>query len=142
MRVVVDSNIIFSALLLKNSRLRELLFRKNHRFYCPNYVFVEIFKYKEKIIKYSQLNEIELYEYLNKILENIKSIKKEVISKENRLAAFNLCEDVDEKDAPFIALAIEVDAFMWTGDKTLKRALGKKGFDRFTDLESLDSSII
>jgi predicted nucleic acid-binding protein len=112
MRVVVDSNIIFSALLLKNSRLRDIFFKKDHRFYCPSYVFVEIFKYKEKILKYTRLNEIELYEYLNKILENIKFLKNEIISKENRLIAFNLCKDLDEKDAPFIALAIEIDAYV------------------------------
>jgi len=141
MRVVVDSNIIFSALLLKNSRLRDILFKRNHRFYCPNYVFVEIFKYKEKILKYTRLNEVELYEYLNKILENIKFLKNEIISKENRLIAFNLCKDLDEKDAPFIALAIEIDAYVWTGDKKLKKGLEKKGFEKFADLESLENPI-
>lgn len=137
MRVVVDSNIIFSALLVKNSKIRDTLCNRSHRFYSPNYFFSEIFKYKEKIFRHSHLNEIEVFECLNKILENIQFVRDKVISKENRLAAFDLCKEIDEKDSPFIALAIEIDAFVWTGDKKLIEGLKEKGFKRFADLELL-----
>lgn len=139
MKVVVDSNVIFSALLTKNSKLRDTLLKKNHRFYSPNYFFNEIFKYKEKILRCSKLDEVELYEYLRKILENIQFIRGEVISKENRLMAFDLCKDIDEKDTPFIALAIEIDAYVWTGDKKLKKGLEEKGFSKFADIGLLDN---
>jgi putative PIN family toxin of toxin-antitoxin system len=142
MKVVVDSNIIFSALLKKNSKLRDTLLKENHNFYSPNYFFNEIFKYKEKILRYSKLDEVELYEYLRKVLENIQFIRREVISKENRLMAFDLCKDIDEKDAPFIALAIEIDAYVWTGDKKLKKGLEEKGFSRFVDTGLLDNESI
>jgi putative PIN family toxin of toxin-antitoxin system len=140
MRVVVDTNIIFSALLPKSSNIRDILLSKGHRFYSPNYVFSEIFKYKEKILKHTKLNETELYEYLNRILENIQFIRGEVASKENRLTAFNLCKEIDEKDSPFIALAIEIEAYVWTGDKKLIKGLEEKGFTKFADIELLDSS--
>lgn len=78
-----------------------------------------------------------MFECLNKILENIQFVRGKVISKENRLTAFNLCKDIDEKDTPFIALAIEIDAYVWTGDKKLKEGLKKKGFTKFADLELL-----
>ena len=139
MIVVVDTNIIFSALLPESSKIRDVLLKKEHRFYCPNYFFTEIFKYKEKILKYTRLNESELYDYLNRIPENIRFIKGEVVSKENRLTAFNLCKDIDERDAPFIALAIEIEAHIWTGDKKLKKGLEKKGFSKFADFELLSS---
>lgn len=139
MKVVVDSNIIFSALLPKSSKLRDILLEKNHRFYSPNYFFSEIFKYKEKILKCSKLDEVELYEYLRKILENIQFISGKIISKENRLMAFSLCKDIDDKDSPFIALAIEIDAYVWTGDKKLKKGLEERGFSKFTDPGLLDS---
>lgn len=139
MIVVVDTNIIFSALLPKSSKIRDILLKKEHRFYSPNYFFSEIFKYKEKILKYTQLNEVELYDYLNRILENIRFIRGEVVSKENRQIAFNLCKDIDEKDAPFIALAIEIEAHIWTGDKKLQKGLEKKGFSKFADFELLDT---
>ena len=139
MRVVVDSNIIFSALLVKNSKIRDILFNRKHRFYSPNYFFSEIFKHKEKILRYTHLDETEVYEYLNRILEKIQFIRGEVISKENRLTAFELCKEIDEKDSPFIALALEIDAYVWTGDKKLKKGLEAKGFSKLADLELLYS---
>lgn len=42
--------------------------------------------------------------------------------------------DVDAKDTPFAALAIELDAPLWTGDKKLVLGLRKKGFDRFFEI--------
>lgn len=138
MRIVVDSNIIFSALLMKNSKIRDILCRKNHHFYSPNYFFSEIFKYKEKIFKCTHLDEIDVFECLNRILENIQFVRGEVISKENRMTAYNLCQNLDEKDSPFIALAIEIDAYVWTGDKKLKEGLKKKGFKKFADFKILD----
>ncbi len=75
---------------------------------------------------------------MNKILEKIQFIGSDVISKENRLIGFELCKEIDEKDSPFIALAIEIDAYVWTGDKKLKKGLEEKGFSKFADLELLD----
>ena len=138
MKIVVDSSIIFSALLMKNSKLRDFLLKKDYHFYAPNYFFNEIFKYKEKILRCSHLDELELYEYLRKILENIQFVRRDVVSKESRLQAFDLCKDIDEKDSPFIALAIEIDAYVWTGDKKLRKDLEEKGFSRFIDNKFLD----
>ena len=50
MIVVVDSNIIFSALLSKNSFFLETLLKEEYRFVSPNFLFTEIFKHKEKHI--------------------------------------------------------------------------------------------
>ncbi|MBE0425847.1 MAG: hypothetical protein IBX72_04265 [Nitrospirae bacterium] len=51
MKVVVDTNILFSAFLSENSQYRDLLFDEKYEFYSPNFVFLEIFKHKEKILK-------------------------------------------------------------------------------------------
>jgi predicted nucleic acid-binding protein len=42
-----------------------------------------------------------------------------------------LRRDVDPKDAPFVALALHLDAHLWTSDTDLKTGLRAKGFDRF-----------
>jgi len=130
-KVVVDSNIIFSALLSKCSPIRDSLFLREHKYYAPNFFFSEIFKYKEKILKCSKLDEAELYELLMRLLDGIQFVKSSIISAENRKYAYDLCEDIDEKDVPFIALAIELDAYVWTGDKKLIKGLQRKGFSRF-----------
>ena len=43
--------------------------------------------------------------------------------------AMELVKNVDEFDAPFIALALELDCPLWTGDKKLINGLNKKGVD-------------
>ena len=44
--VVIDSNLIFSALILKESKIRDILFENNLEFFCPNIVIGEIYKHK------------------------------------------------------------------------------------------------
>lgn len=48
---MVDTNIIFSLLLKRASRLREEFFEQSDEFYSPNFVIVEIFKHKEKLLE-------------------------------------------------------------------------------------------
>jgi predicted nucleic acid-binding protein len=47
--------------------------------------------------------------------------------------AYNLCKDVDENDTPHIALTLELDGLLWTGDNKLKLGLQRQGFTRFFD---------
>jgi putative PIN family toxin of toxin-antitoxin system len=129
--VVVDTNLIFSALVSRASKIREILFYSNLAFYCPNFVITEIYIHKDKLLRYSKLNEKELYLYLNEIVERITFIPSEYISKVSREKAYDLCKDVDEKDTPFVALAIELKIPLWTGDKRLKEGLRSKGFVNF-----------
>lgn len=139
MRIVVDTNIIFSALLLKNSKIRDILFNNKFSFYAPNFFFSEIFKYKEKIFHCTHLSEEDVYEYLNRILENIEFVRETFISMENREAAYDLCREIDERDTPFIALALELDAYVWTGDRKLSRGLKERGFENLADIDFLYS---
>lgn len=68
--IIVDTNILFSTLLGKNQRYRDLLLSKNEfAFYSCKFVIVELFKYKNKIQKYSSLNENEILELLYSILK-------------------------------------------------------------------------
>ena len=131
MIVVVDSNIIFSALLSKNSFLLETLLKEEHHFIAPNFLFTEIFKHKEKILKHSKLSETELLELLNDILSTIQFIHYDFISTESLKKAISLCQDVDMKDMIFVALSIELNAVLWTGDRKLKEGITAKGFNQF-----------
>ena len=44
-----------------------------------------------------------------------------------------LCSRTDEKDTPFIALAIHLNARLWTEDDELKKGLRAKKFNLFFD---------
>ena len=85
-------------------------------------------------MKNTKINEIKLYELFNRIFEQIHFINEKLISIENRKTAYELCKDVDEDDTPFIALALEIDAFLWTGDKKLKKHLIEKNFKDFFNI--------
>jgi predicted nucleic acid-binding protein len=126
--IVVDTNLIFSSLIPKESKIREILFDSDLTFYSPNYLIIEIYLHKDKLLKYSKLTESEFYQYFSGIIERIKFIPTAVISTESKQKAFDLCYNIDIKDTPFVALSIELDIPIWTGDKKLKGGLLSKGF--------------
>lgn len=135
--IVVDSNIIFSSLLSKHSSIREKLANNNYAFYAPKFLFVEIFKHKERILKRSSATEDEVLEFLSIALHNIHFIVEDLISTSVYLQAYQLCKDVDEKDTPFIALALELECEIWTRDEDLKSGLILRGFNRFLNENDL-----
>jgi predicted nucleic acid-binding protein len=131
--IVVDTNILFSSLRAKNSKLRQILEREDCRFYTPNFLMVEIFKHKERILQKSKATEDEVYEILYQNLHKITFVNEETISLGNFIEAYRLCVNIDENDTPFVALTLEIEGELWTKDETLKRGLIKKGFDYFFD---------
>ena len=131
--VVPDSNIIFRALRSPNSHIRSTLLREDCQFLTPNFLFAEIFKYKEKILLHSTASEQEVYEYLILMLRKIHFIHEDWVSLGCRIEAHRLCNGIDEKDTPFLALALEMEGKLWTGDEALKTGLMKKGFRDFFD---------
>lgn len=132
-KIIVDTNILFSSLRAKNSKLRQILDRQDCQFFTPNFLMVEIFKHKERILQKSKATEDEVYEILYKALHKITFINEETISLGNFIEAYKLCGNIDEKDTPFVALTMELEGELWTKDNVLKRGLIKKGFDSFFD---------
>ena len=102
--VVVDTNLLFSALIPKASQIRDILLEKNMSFYAPNYLIAEIYKHKTRIISFSKLSESEFYVYFNGVIERINFIPIDFIGTESRQKAYDLCKNVDLSDIPFIAL--------------------------------------
>ncbi|MEW5831119.1 MAG: PIN domain-containing protein [Chloroflexota bacterium] len=131
-RVVVDTNVIFSAPVSgKESAFSEILLQSKNEFYACETTLVEIFKHKEKILKFSRFSDDDLVRFYYIILNRLNLYKETLIAPEHRKAAYNLCHDIDETDAPHVALTLELDAILWTGDKRLKEGLKKKGFKDF-----------
>ncbi len=129
--VIVDTNILFSALLSTESNFTKLLLTSQHQFFVIEQVLVELFKYKEKIISFSKLSEDDIVRLLHVLLKRLNLYKEDLIAQENRQTAYILCSDVDEADAPHLALTLELKGLLWTGDNNLKEGLKRKGFDQF-----------
>jgi predicted nucleic acid-binding protein len=135
--LILDTNIVFSALRRKNTSLRDKLTNKNYLFYTPRFLFVEIFKHKERILKGSRASEEETLELLSIILHHLNFINEDLISTSIYMQAYKLCKDIDEKDTPFIAMAIAMNCPLWTRDEELKIGLRGKGFQMFIDENDL-----
>ena len=131
MKIIVDTNILFSAMLSNGSPLRQTLNNQDLEFLAPNFIFLELFKHKEKLLKLSKQSEAEIYLFLNYLLEQVHFISSDLISTQAYSSAYELCKDVDEADTPFVALSLELDTALWTGDKRLKNGLQAKGFQNF-----------
>lgn len=134
--VVVDTNIVFSALRLQHSVVRATITDERYHFYAPKFLIVEIFKHKEKLLKNNLQAEDDLYEYLNSLLQRITFVNEDTVSIGSYLEAYRLCKDVDEKDVPFVALAIELSCSLWTRDQPIINGLVSKGFNAFFDIIS------
>jgi predicted nucleic acid-binding protein len=135
MKIIVDSNIIFSSLLNRHSSISDALFRKEIDFVMPKYAYIELFKYKEKIIRLSRHNEEEILEILYKLFKNVNIFDENLLAPNTLKKAYQLVKDVDEKDIIFVALTIELDGLLWTGDKKLIKGLQKKGFNKICRLK-------
>ena len=93
---------------------------------------MEIFKHKERIFKNAKIaDESEVYEYLNEVLQRIQFVNEDFVSITNYTTAYKLCKDVDEFDTPFVALALQLNAQLWSKDEKLKKGLRSKGFNNF-----------
>ena len=131
-RVVVDANRIFSELIATNQRLRQAFVAgRDTEFYCPKYVVVELFKHKERIAAATALEESGLLALLHTLLSRIRFFDEDAISIGSWTEAWRLCRDVDENDVAYVALTLELDGDLWTGDRELETGLRKKGFTRF-----------
>lgn len=129
--IVIDTNLFFGALRTADSYVRDIIERDDLHFIAPNYLVVEIFIHKDAILRKSKVQEAALYELLAITLQKIRFVNEESVSLGNIIEAYRLCSGVDEKDAPFVALALEFDAVLWTRDQTFKDGLERKGFNKF-----------
>ncbi|MDP3876791.1 MAG: PIN domain-containing protein [Methylobacter sp.] len=129
--IIVDTNIVFSALVNKNSSIASFLLEPQQTLLMPKFGFVELFKHKEKICKISKHSHDEVLEVLYELIRHIDFFDENTISVEALQESWELIKDIDPKDMLFIALTIEMDGLLWTGDNKLRSSLEAKGFNAF-----------
>lgn len=110
MKIVVDSNIIFSA-LISGKEIYLDIFKMND-IYTPDIVFPELNKYESHLIKKTKLKQSGFRMFVQMLFEKIK-------------------------DTPFVALSLELGIPLWTNDKALCGGAKKMGFDNFVTTEKL-----
>ena len=130
--IVIDTSVLFSFLLKEESvRRKRFLTDSDLNFHSPHFVFVELFKHKERIVRASALEEKELLDCLYGLMVRIRFLEEGAIPIGTWFKAHRLCREIDPKDTPFVALALHLDGRLWTDDLDLTTGLQAKGFSRF-----------
>jgi len=139
MKIVVDSNIVFSAILNSKSKIGQLIINGSQYFdfYTVGLLKNEIIEHSDKILKLTGFTQDELNETLQLIISRIKFVDDILLTEKDIEKAIDLVSGIDNDDAMFIALNNHLLANLWTGDKKLINGLKKKGYLRILTVEEL-----
>ncbi|MBI2946211.1 MAG: hypothetical protein HYY23_01090 [Verrucomicrobia bacterium] len=130
--VVVDANIAFKCLHSGRGDLRERIGPGGHpQFFSPRYLFIELFKHKERLIRAANLPEAEVLKALYSLATHLEFVNEANIPEGTWVEAHRLCRGLDADDTPYVALTLHLDGRFRTEDDALKAGLRARGFDRF-----------
>jgi len=136
-KLVLDANVIFAVLIKGNEKITKLI--ENNKIYVPDYMLFEIEKYEDKIRKRTKIDEEEFRELILDIFEEIIVVPKLYLDKRIRERSKEMCKDTDKKDAPYIALVMQLgDAILITSDKKLIECAKRNGIEVLSLYEALE----
>lgn len=137
MKVIVDANIIFSAILNSNGKIGDILLNSGSKvtFIAPEFLRTEISKHHSKLEKISRLSAKDIKESEFQIYRNIVFISEYSIQQSVWESAKKLVSDIDPKDIPYVTFAKQFKCKIWRGDKALMKGLAKKGSRIFITTE-------
>ena len=130
MKIVVDTNIIFSGILNSSGKIGKILLHsKSHfQFYTCNFLRIELLKHREKLLKLTKLPGENLDELQNLVIGNITFINEKLLPVKLLQSTETLLQNIDTNDTVFVALAKHLQAKLWTGDMQLYNGLKTKKF--------------
>lgn len=125
MRVIVDAQVLFASLIRRGYTLGliRLLHENGYELVVPEYIFEEVARKEEKLLKYSKLEKGKLWYTLFLSMSNIKTVP------ENEYARYLKEADAfsPPEDSPYAALALKyksgrMKAVVWSNDSGFKDA--------------------
>lgn len=133
MKIVVDTNIDFSAILNTETKIGDLLMNSEGllEFHACQYLRLEIHKHRERLMDISGLKEVEFEEARNHIFSRLRFHSEEIIPYHFWEESLPLVREVDIDDIAFVTLNNYLAAHLWTGDKLLFNHLrNQKGYSK------------
>ena len=132
MTVIIDANIIISALINPNGKEAACIFDYADKvdFVAPDLIFREVQSKKNKIISNTHLTGSSFEQSLELIATTFSVYGVAKYNPGILKVAGQLTYSIDEKDTQYIALTILLEGLLWTGDLKLLRGLKRKGFNQ------------
>ncbi|MBI2151227.1 PIN domain nuclease [Candidatus Woesearchaeota archaeon] len=119
MKIVLDSNVLFSA-LIKDSVTRKLILEYDDLFLFPFYIFEEMEEHKGELMIKSKMEKDKFEELLELLLKKVIIVSKEDL-KIHKEESLEIVKDIDKDDTVFIACALAYpESIIWSDDKKLK----------------------
>ncbi|MDX2284272.1 MAG: PIN domain-containing protein [Bacteroidia bacterium] len=133
MKFVIDTNIVFSAILNTESKIGDLPMNSHgvFEFYSCDALRAELKRHRHQLLDLSQLTEDQLDQAIYQISHCIVFTDEALIPFAYWAQAAQLVRDVDMDDIAFLALAGYMNVKLWTGDRRLMKGLASKGFSSF-----------
>ena len=130
MKIIVDTNIVFSAILNSNSRIGKVLLnsKEHFQFFTCNYLRTEIQRHRNKLLKLTKLTEDQLSELEDLITQHITFIDERLIPQDLLIKTEIQLKAIDPDDTVFVALTKHLEGKLWTGDLQLYNGLKAKRF--------------
>ncbi len=127
-KYVIDANVLFSA-FISGKDVYTLLF-SSYTVYAPDFAFLELEKYKQRLLNKAKLRADEFQEFVLRLLTNVIVIPNLLLSHTSLTRAHELCKGIDEKDTVYVAAALELDITLITNDKRLFSGLKAQEFSQ------------
>jgi len=139
MKVIADTNIIISALINAKGKEADIILNPSYALdkYTCYFLYDEIQKHRGKIFRATGIKEPEFLDVYFTITKRIKFINEEQIPESVWKKALSYTTGIDEDDTPFIALALYLDGYLWTGDKKLLRGVSARVFKKFLTTDEI-----
>jgi predicted nucleic acid-binding protein len=139
MTIIVDANILFSALITPDGRIGEIIAHPSSfsKMMTCHFAIVELFKHQPKIIKYAKRSQEDSLNILHALVQHIEFYSEGLIDQKHMIEAERLTVGVDRFDMNYVALALQTGGWVWTGDKKLINHLRSMGFERVLNTTEL-----
>ena len=116
MDLIIDANVLFSA-LIKESFSYNLLFSGKFHLFTPEYIFTELEKHKEELMNKTERTTEEFFRLVETLKRRIVIVPlEELVPYVEEAEKFT----PDPDDMAYFALALKLNCAIWSNDKKLK----------------------
>jgi len=139
MKIIVDANIVFSAILNTDSKIADLLLNSKEifNFIAPDYLITALAGYHQKIAKITRIPVETVRSLESKVIKPISFFSALHIPESDWIKAEELASVIDPKDTPYVAFSMYFNCQIWSGDKVLRNGLIAKGFTQVITTDEL-----